>query len=127
MQRRHLQFRRTHRSSALRQHGIDADAAQEGTFSCHIRTAHDDELKIPVQPKIIDYGPFSRDQRMGQRLSFETRCVLGKFRKHILGMLIGVASQGSQRLQWPNRFQPQAERRTETSTPLSVARTNCSR
>ena len=54
---------------------------------------------------------------MGQPHSVETRCIIDEFRKHILGMLEGVASQGRQCLQFPHRLQPQAEGSPEASTP----------
>ncbi len=54
---------------------------------------------------------------MGQPLGFEAGSFVDKFRKHILGMLVRVASQRRQRFQLTYCFQPDPERWSETSTP----------
>ena len=46
---------------------------------------------------------------MGECLGFKAWCMIDEFWKYILGMFIGVATQGCQGLQFSHRFQPKPE------------------
>ena len=54
---------------------------------------------------------------MSKTFRFEAGTSIHEFRKHILGMLVGVASQGCECFQLAHSFQPYAERSSEMAPP----------
>ena len=72
-ERREAQPARAHRSAGLRQHGIDAERAQQRALARHVGAADHQDAQFAADADIVAHHLIFGNQGMAERFAFEPR------------------------------------------------------
>ena len=96
-------------ASGQGEHRVHAEGAQERALARHVRAADDVDAAVAAQRDVVADAAGARQERVPQRLPFQTRPIGDDFRVRIVRVLVGIAGKAGQGLELRHRVEPAAD------------------